>query len=118
MKFFDIAKKMAKKSDHPDYKIGGCIVNRSKVISLGFNRYKTSPRSNHPFNHIHCELDCILGVDENILRGCSIYLYRETKNGDIAKSKPCVWCNKLLKSVGISVVYYTDYNDSFRKEAI
>lgn len=117
MKFFDLAKKMSKKSNHPYHKIGGCVVNKSRVISLGFNKYKTHAKSNHPFQHIHCELDCILGVEEDVLKDCTLYLYRENKNGNVAMSKPCIWCDKLLRSVGIKRIYYTDYG-SYKEEIL
>lgn len=116
-RFFDLAKKMSKKSNHPEYKIGGCIVNNSKIISLGFNKYKTHSRSNHPYKHIHCEMDCILGVDTNSLEGSTLYLYRENKQGTIASSKPCKWCNELIKKAGIKFICYTDYGD-FKKERV
>jgi deoxycytidylate deaminase len=117
MKYFDLAKKMAKKSNHPQHKIGGCVVSKSKIVSVGFNKYKTHAKSNHPFQHVHCELDCILGIEENLLKDCTIYLYRETKNGTVAISKPCIWCDRLLKNVGIKSVCYTD-NNSFKEDIL
>ena len=75
LKYFDLAKNMSKKSTHPRYKIGGVVVKKSKIISLGFNRAKTHPQSNHPHKNIHCELDCVLGVDPELLRDSTLYLY-------------------------------------------
>jgi deoxycytidylate deaminase len=117
MRFFDLAKKMARKSDHPQHKIGGAVTRGSKVVSLGFNKCKTHPRSNHIFRATHCELDCILGLKEEELNGASIYLYRENKSGTIAMSRPCRWCYELLRNVGIKKIYYTDYG-SFKEEEI
>lgn len=107
-KFFELAKKMSLKSNHHQHRIGGVVVNKSKVISLGFNKCKTHPKSNQPFKNIHCELDCILGVDKKLLKGASIYLYRETKEGMPAISKPCKWCEALLRESEIKTVFYTD----------
>jgi len=117
LKFFDLAKKMANKSEHPEYRIGGVIVKKSKVISLGFNRNRTHPKSNHPFKNIHCELDCILGIDPKLLSGATIYLYRESKLGIPAISKPCKWCHQLLLNCGIKEVAYT-FEGNFKKEKL
>lgn len=102
---------MSQKSSHPDHKIGGCIVNKSKIVSVGFNKPKTHVKSNHPYKNIHCELDCILGVDRELLKNATIYLYRETSKGVPAISKPCQWCSLLLKEVGISKICYSFEGD-------
>lgn len=115
--FFELAKKISYKSDHPQHHIGGVLVKKSKVISVGFNKCKSHPKSNAPYRHIHCELDCILGVDKEDLEGAHIYLYRQTKAGEIALSRPCKWCHELLKQAGIKTVYYTDYG-GFKEEEI
>lgn len=117
MKFFDLAKKMSLKSNHPEYKIGGCLVKKNKIVSLGFNQCKTHSKSNHPFKNVHCELDCILGISPEILMDSTIYLYRENKSGVVAMSKPCQWCNRLLRGVGVKTVFYTDYG-VFKKECL
>lgn len=116
IKFFKLASQISKKSNHPKHKIGGILVKKKRVISIGFNKYKTHSKSNHPYKNIHCELDCILGIDLNILNGSSIYLYRETKDGRPALSKPCKWCEQLLKNVGISRVYYTNNGSYYEEE--
>ena len=109
MRFFELAKRMSHKSDH-SHKIGGVLVKKNKVLSVGFNKCKTHTKSNTVFRSIHCELDCILGAHEEDIVGATIYLYRQNKSGIVAISKPCIWCQKLLKDVGISKVCYTDHN--------
>lgn len=117
MNFFKLAKKMSYKSTHNKHKIGGVLVKKSKIISLGFNKSKTHTKSTHLFKHIHCELDCILGISKEELLGASIYLYRQNKDGTVAMSRPCKWCYEMLKEAGIKTVYYTDCGN-FKKEDI
>jgi deoxycytidylate deaminase len=107
LKFFNLARKASTYSDHPDHQHGAVIVKRNRVISIGYNKYKTSPRSNHPHSHIHSELDAILKANIN-LSGCSIYIYRENKHGQPAISRPCPSCQALLKSLGITTWHYSD----------
>lgn len=107
MRFFDLAKKVSYKSTHPQHKIGGVLVKKSTILSFGFNKLKTHTKSNHLFKNIHCELDCILGLKKEELFGCTLYLYRQNKSGQVALSKPCRWCQDLLKQVGIHKVCYT-----------
>lgn len=116
-RFFDLAKKMSYKSTHPEHRIGGVIVKKSRVISLGFNKPKTHTKSNHLYKNIHCELDCILSAEKGDLQGSTLYLYRENKQGVPSLSRPCKWCQVLIREVGIKAVCYTDHN-SFKKEML
>lgn len=107
-KFFDLAKKLSKKSDY-HHKIGSVIVKKNRILGVGFNKpYKTSPHSNHPFRTIHAELDAILDANKEDLKGSTIYVYRELRNGKIASAKPCAHCQELLKRYEIKRVFYTD----------
>jgi deoxycytidylate deaminase len=117
VRFFDLAKKMSKFSDHIHHKIGGIIVYKSKIVSMGFNRMRTNPNSNAYNRHTHCELDCILRADREYLENSTIYLYRETKQGTPANSRPCCFCMVLLREAKITEVCYTN-DGKFVKEKI
>jgi len=110
MRFFDLAKRASFKSTHPQHKFGGVLVKKNRVVSFGYNKYKTNPSSNHSFKSWHCELDCILGIDSDILQGSELYLFRQTKSGNLALAKPCIFCHTLLKEAGIRKVHYTVVN--------
>jgi len=116
-RYFDIAKRMSKFSDHPQHKIGGVIVYKSRIVSMGFNRMRTNPNSKSYNQHTHCELDCILRADRDKLEGSTIYIYRENKQGVPSNCKPCKFCHELLKKVNIKEVCYT-YDSCFVKENI
>lgn len=109
-KFFEIAKRLSKKSEHHRHHIGCVITNGSKLVGLGFNRLKTHTRSTHPFHSIHAELHAILGITVSDLRGSKVYVYRENFWGQLAMSKPCPTCHKMLQDLGVREVFYTCEN--------
>lgn len=110
LKYFDLAQKLSVKSTHPKHQLGCVIVKKNEVIGLGFNKFKTHPKSKHPFQMIHAELDATLGINRTELEGADAYVYRETKDGNQAIAKPCPYCEAALREVGIKNVYYTtDY---------
>jgi deoxycytidylate deaminase len=115
MRFFNLAEKLAEKSDHPTSNHGAVLVRKGKVLGLGFNRFKTHSRSNHPFKMIHAELSAILSSGLEDLSGCQLYVVRKRKNGELANSKPCQFCEKMLKLLQVDVVYYSTDN-YFMKE--
>lgn len=106
-RFMTLAGRIAKKSDHPDYRLSCILFSKGRVISIGYNQLKTHPRSPHEFKSVHAELHCILGVDMASLRGSDIFVYRENSTGLVGIAKPCNSCKKLLEDVGIRNVYYT-----------
>lgn len=108
LKFFEIAKRLSLFSDHNQHRLGAVLVNKNRVVGLGYNKMKTNPKSNHKFKAHHAELDAILNSEKYDLRGCDIYVFRETRNGDLAISFPCEACYSLIKSKGIKNIFYTD----------
>ena len=107
-KFFELAKKLSNKANHPQYKLGCVIVRGNEIVSIGFNELKTHPKSVTPYKQLHAEINAILSVDRKELNGCEVYMYREHQDGSLALSKPCQYCHAILESVGIEKIYYTD----------
>lgn len=109
MHYFDHAKKESKNSDYR-VKVGAVLVIGKHMIK-GFNKIKTHPKFANPEEHtkvsIHAEIDCILKSKQYDIDGSSIYVYRETKDGDIANSRPCAACIKELRKRGVRRIYYT-----------
>ena len=79
-------------------------------MGTGFNKAKTTLNPIMPFRVHMQKLDAILHTYKDNLNGCEIYVYRETKEGIKANSKPCIYCQILLKKFNIKSVYYTDNN--------
>ena len=107
LKFFKIAKKLAAKSDVKQ-KHGAVLVKGNQILGLGFNRNKTSVRrSNHPYAHIHSECDALGSALPFETIGTTMYIYRETKDGALANSRPCIYCMQALKLAGVRKICYT-----------
>lgn len=116
-KFFDMARRLSKKSDY-FHQLGAVIVKKNDVLGFGYNKpHKTHPRSNNRFKTIHAELDAIIGLSKDDLYGATIYVYREHANGSPANSKPCQYCQMLIKEAGIKKVCYTD-NGEFKEYVV
>lgn len=115
VKFFDIARKASLKSTHPLHHLGAVIVHNNKIISVGWNKYKTNPMSPHPYKQIHAEVDALFKANGSV-EGMDIYVYREGKDGIPRISRPCKHCFNLLQKRGIRYVFYTDI--SFKGEAV
>lgn len=116
IKFFDLAKKISKLSNHGHHKLGSVIVRGSKIASVGTNNIKTHPKSTHPHFSLHSEMAAILLAKQD-LRGCEIYVYRETKAGIPAMSRPCIYCMPLIKESGIREIHYST-NGSYKTEKV
>lgn len=110
LKFFDLAAKVSKLSTHSKHAMGAVLVRKNRVVSVGSNQNKTHTRSNTPYKHIHCEFSAILNSKLDDFSDCSIYITRVTPGGKLGLSYPCAHCLKMLKSLDIKTVYYTDSN--------
>ena len=58
---------------------------------------------------IHSELACLqkikyLDIDFSKVH---VYVYRETKSGDLAMARPCPSCLAAIKELGIKYIHYT-----------
>lgn len=119
--FFRLARKVSKKSNYK-IKMGACICNKKKVISVSENKIKTHPKFANPeLNQkptIHAEIGCLINAKSN-LDGSSIYVFRENKWGKPMLARPCKDCMRQLKLNGIKNVYYSiEHYPYFIKERI
>ena len=129
VKFFDIAKNIAKLSSFDRVKIGAIVVLKQKIISVGYNSYKTHPIQMYynryrdipnDANHtLHAEVQALLNVPKGIdLSHASLYTYREhIITHSLAKSRPCPSCIEMIKKMGIKKIYYTT-DDGFCEETL
>lgn len=105
--FFKLAKKASLSGEHFQHRIGAVLIKKNKVVSIGFNRQKTHPKSPSPFKYLHAEIDCILGVDSDTLMDSELYVYRQTRNNTLGLSKPCKHCLWMLQLAGIKKIHHT-----------
>ena len=101
-------------ADHPKYQLGAAIMLQGKkIVSTGANlQNKTHPYVFHNGFHfsrgIHAELAAIFRVkNKETLKGATIFVYRQTKNGDFANARPCAMCYELIKQYGFKKMVYT-----------
>ena len=117
----NLAEITATRSKDPNTKVGACIANNKKVLSLGWNgaprsiddslvpyhcNDKTKPLKEQKYPYVvHAEMNAILNFGGSIsdLENSSLYV----------NVFPCTDCAKNLIQVGIKEVYYKrDYSDS------
>jgi dCMP deaminase len=101
-------------SRHSEYtvQIGAVIYRGNKVISVGFNKVKSHPKlaNEDRFYSLHAEMSAIINAKQE-LKGCSIYVYREFKEGGYALAKPCNRCMATIIESGITKIFFTDTNE-------
>lgn len=127
LKYFNLAKNACSFSDFPRVKIGCIAVYKNKVLSVGYNSQKTHPlqeyynhfRNFYPntggkfINHsLHAETYCLLQIkDMDIDFGkVELFIFRTRKDRETGMSRPCDGCMRLIKDIGIKVIYYTTDN--------
>lgn len=110
-RFFELCRKLSYSSNHWQHKIGAVVVRKNRVISTGFNQVKTHPKSPHPYFMLHAELAAIIGCSYEELKGATIYVFRQHRNGECAMAKPCPTCEAALRQAGIKKVYYSADNE-------
>lgn len=114
-RFFQIAKVISQLSTHKKFKIGAIIVCKNKLISAGTNSDKSHPvqkrydkeRGFKTHHSCHAEVRAILNSKLSDLSNCTIFIYRETKDGSLAMARPCPACLKMIKDYKIKVINYT-----------
>lgn len=99
-----LAKSVAKLSDHR-YPMAAIIIKNGKPISVGINQIKTNP--NAPRTGLHAECHAIKCSGKYDLRGSSIVVYREKRNGSVGLARPCKYCLIILRERGFKYIHYT-----------
>ena len=102
-RLFLLAKDAAKNSDHHAHPIGCVLVKGNKPVGIGWNTNKSHPYCGQYTTH--AEIKALVSCRSE--RVDEAYLYRETADGKMANSKPCISCAKALLASGIRRVYYT-----------
>lgn len=111
IKWLNVAKKMAVKSTYEKYRMAAICVKSGRVIGIGFNKRKDGYIKNKNYfqrDH-HAELDLILSLDKEALRGSVIYVAGLTRAGKMCwSSKPCPICQRMLVQHGVKAAYFHD----------
>lgn len=127
--YFETARAMSELSDFPRIKIGAVAVYKHRIISSGYNSQKTAPiqkkynqyRFSEETPHmLHAECSCLkslIGRRDIDFKYVDLYIYRSTKDDQLALSRPCPSCMQLISELGIRHIYYTN-NGGFSHEEI
>lgn len=130
MRFFSIAREIARMSDFHGTHVGAVVVEGKRILSTACNTEKTRPlQARYNVYRIaedpkkvvargHAEtnaLSPLIGKELNWSR-LDLYVYREKRTGECGCSRPCPACARLIKDLGIKNVYYINENGDFVKE--
>ena len=133
-RFFEEAKKESLLSDYEGQHLGAVAVYADKfILAKAHNSYKTNT-TQFFYNRYRVERKSdILSkpacshAEVNIFRKIryldidfsrvSVYIYRETKNGDLGMARCCPACMAAIKSLGIKKICYTT-DEGYAEERI
>ena len=118
--YFKVARDVSELSDYKTHNLGCVAVYCHKIISSGYNSYKTNPTQkrlnacrfteNTPHT-VHAEIACLLPLirrrDIDFGR-VQLYIWRNHADGTPALARPCKSCMQLISELGIRHVYYTN----------
>jgi len=109
---FRIAEKQAMKSTFMKHRVGAVIMKGNRVLSTGFNSIRYSSISKQATSHAEAAAIVRLLKEGRMvdLAGSVLYVTRFTKSGVISCARPCDNCLRLIRSVGIAKVFYTDFD--------
>ncbi len=104
------------------HRIVAGIWEKSRLISLGYNQFKTHPkqvaaqrRHNPTREYLHAEIHALCqaaNVRNWSPERSSIYVYRHTKDGLPALAAPCDGCREALRLMRIKKLFYTNLVES------
>ena len=116
MRYIRLAQKLAEKSNFINYRMSCVVVKGGRVIATGINRLKSGLVKHPAYREkaIHAELDAVLMIDPEKLRGATVYVAGISKTGNLLKSAPCPICQKLLQEYGIRCVVFHEKTGEIR----
>lgn len=88
----------------------GYNTNKTHPLQKKYNRYRKMKYSRtEPIETLHAELSCLIQIKDMDINfnKVELYIYRENKNGDLAISRPCAACMKMIDQLGIKTIHYT-----------
>lgn len=94
------------------------IVRKGKILATGINQIKTHPRTlefgYHSICGLHSELDAALKLGMTDCSSHTLINIRIDGKGQLNMSKPCQFCQKLIKQLNFKNVYFTGPDGKFQ----
>ena len=89
------------------------ILNKNKIVSIGWNLKKTHPKAKiyqYRYDCIHSELSALIKFNgnKNHLKDFVLVNIRVNSDGYIRQSKPCSKCLPWLETIGFKAIWYTN----------
>ena len=119
-KKISIAREVSNMKKNKKVKIGTNIIQKREIISDGNNKHKSHPimkkkkKKYRGFNtkesNIHAEMNALMKCKHINIKGATIYIYRELKDGSLGNCFPCPACQRRIITAGIKRIVYTDYD--------
>ena len=114
-----IAIKEAKKSNFTRAPMGAAVWKSGRVLGRGFNQIRGSRLKEKRWNcSLHAEQAAILDSLKSDIKGATLYVIRLNPKGLFRNACPCSICKRLIESVGIKEVIYTNENGDWVKWTI
>lgn len=92
--------------------VGAVIFKGKRILSSGHNGIRSSSIDRRHVSYpeaLHAEQAALIGLDWTRLSGYSILVLRLSKVEEhLGNAKPCPMCLKLIQTVGIRNIYYSD----------
>lgn len=114
-RWFNFAKKHLDKCDHHTHNIVAVVVINKTLVSVGWNNInKTHPdmfrHSVHKKKHAEVMALNLAKHRYQDLSEAKLIVYGQTKAGNQICSKPCKYCQKIIKEYGVKEVIYSSHN--------
>ena len=113
----------SKLSTHTQYNVGAAVIGGGRLLSLGFNKGKTSPYIGNKFRHRgividknHAEIEAVIKARTD-LRGAKMFVARSKKVG-LAMARPCMCCMEVIKLAGIREIIHTTADGGWLREKV
>ena len=117
-RFISIAREVSNLSDYKKVKISTVVVLKREIVSVRYNNHKSHPilkvfnKKYRGFNtkesNIHAEMNALMKCKHINIKGATIYIYRELKDGSLGNCFPCPACQRRIITAGIKRIVYTD----------
>ena len=109
--FKQTAMQQSQKSSYKQ-KLGAVVVYRGKIVGRGFNKVHHTgvPR----LDGLHAEIEALNNTTAQYREGCTVYVCRVNRRGDVVLAKPCEACEKKMKKIGVKYVWYSTYGSWVR----
>ncbi len=95
------------------------IVRKGKILAIGINQIKTHPKIRaygyHSLCGLHSELDAALKLGLTDCSNLTLVNIRIDGQNKVNMSKPCRFCQRLIRDLNFKQVFYSNEHGEFEK---